>query len=200
VRLGKVMAITIGGKPESDYSDPLGLLGSCHRRIERFLNALLVIAREAEGGALSTEQRGALEAARDYFRNAAPKHTLDEEESLFPRLRAATDPRAGAALALLDELHADHEAADRLHREVDTLVTSWLAEGKLASEAARRLGDMLEDLSALYREHIAVEEDQVFPLASRLLSRAELERMGHEMAARRGTDPATICRPARSPQ
>jgi hemerythrin-like domain-containing protein len=182
------MAITIGAKPESDYTDPLGLLGDCHRRIERFLNLLASITRSAHGGALSAEQREAMETARVYFKKAAPRHTLDEEESLFPRLRAASDPRAAAALSLIEHLHADHEAADEMHREVDALVRQWLVEGVLATEMARRLAGLLDDLSNIYQQHIAVEESQVFPLAGRILSRAELEQMGREMAARRGVD------------
>jgi hypothetical protein len=41
---------------------------------------------------LNEEQRGAFEAALRYFREAAPKHTADEEESLFPRLRRIGAP------------------------------------------------------------------------------------------------------------
>jgi hemerythrin-like domain-containing protein len=182
------MAITIGAKPESDYTDPLGLLGDCHRRIERFLKLLVTITQSAEGRALSAEQREAMEAACVYFRNAAPKHTLDEEESLFPRLRAASDPRATAALALIEHLHTDHDTADEMHSEVDALVRRWLAEGALASELADRLARLLENLSAIYQQHIAVEESQVFPLAGRVLSPSEIEQMGREMAARRGID------------
>ena len=36
---------------------------------------------------MTEETRVALESALRYFREAAPKHTADEEESLFPRLR-----------------------------------------------------------------------------------------------------------------
>src|SRR5689334_8324657 len=140
------MAITIGAKPESDYTDPLGLLGDCHRRIERFLNLLATITRTASGRPLNAEQREAMEAARVYFKNAAPKHTRDEEESLFPRLRAANDPQAVAALSLIEHLHADHEAADEMHREVNTLVRRWLAEGGLATEMARLLAGLLDEL------------------------------------------------------
>jgi hemerythrin-like domain-containing protein len=190
------MAITIGAKPESDYTDPLGLLGDCHRRIECFLELLATITRSARGGALSAEQRKAMETARVYFKNAAPRHTLDEEESLFPRLRAASDPRAAATLSLIEHLHTDHEAADEVHREVDALVKRWLVEGVLATEMARHLAGLLDSLSNIYQQHIAVEESQVFPLAGRVLSPAALEQMGREMAARRGIDLSAMPRRA----
>ena len=79
------MPIVIGAKGESDFTDPIGMLGDCHRRIERFLNVLVSVAEQARGEAMNAEQHSALETLR-YFREAAPKHTADEEESLFPRL------------------------------------------------------------------------------------------------------------------
>jgi nitrate reductase gamma subunit len=45
------MPVTFGAKLESDFTDPIGLLGDCHRRIERFLGVILAVAAEA-GGAL----------------------------------------------------------------------------------------------------------------------------------------------------
>jgi hemerythrin-like domain-containing protein len=80
------MAVTIGAKRESDFTDPLGMLSDCHRRVERFLRVLIDVTVQEQGAELSTEQQAALEAGLRYFREAAPKHTADEEESLFPRL------------------------------------------------------------------------------------------------------------------
>ena len=81
------MPVLIGAKPESTFEDLIGLLGDCHRRIERFLSILVRVAAEVHGNPLSDEQRTAFQTALKYFREAAPKHTADEEESLFPRLR-----------------------------------------------------------------------------------------------------------------
>ena len=78
------MPIVIGAKRESDFTGPLGMLSDCHRRIEMFLNVLVQGCRtRAGGGVLNEEHRGPLETALRYFREAAPKHTADEEESLF---------------------------------------------------------------------------------------------------------------------
>src|SRR5262252_10900664 len=102
------MPIVIGAKRESDFTDPIGMLGDCHRRIEMFLNVLVRVAEQARGDALNAEQRGALESALRYFREAAPKHTADEEESLFPRLRNMRNPEVEAALGKLGPLERDH--------------------------------------------------------------------------------------------
>ena len=46
------MPVVIGGKPESSFADPIGLLGDCHRRIERFLAVLVEVSAQANGGPL----------------------------------------------------------------------------------------------------------------------------------------------------
>src|SRR5689334_7363940 len=121
------MPITIGAKPESSFREPLGLLGDCHRRIERFLEQLLRVAESAPGGPLDDDNRAALETALRYFERAAPLHTEDEESSLFPRLRACPDSRTREALRALEGLEEDHRAADADHAEVDRLGRAWLA-------------------------------------------------------------------------
>ena len=180
------MTIRIGQTPESDFTNPLGMLSDCHRRIERFLGVLVELARQPGGAQLNDEHRAALAASLRYFRDAAPKHTLDEEESLFPRLRASGDERARAALARLDTLHEDHLAAERLHREADALGLRWLADGRLTPEDSARLLAVLETLRATYQGHIRAEDEELFPLAGAVLAAQELEAIGREMAARRG--------------
>jgi hemerythrin-like domain-containing protein len=181
------MPIVIGGKPESHFTDPIGLLTDCHRRIERFLSVLARLGKDAHSGALGQEQRAALETALRYFREAAPKHTADEEESLFPRLRAAAgSPGLQAALGRVEALENDHERADLLHAEVDRLGSAWLREGSLPDADASRLSSLLAELAELYRAHIAVEESEVFPLAGAALAPVDRDEIGREMAARRG--------------
>jgi hemerythrin-like domain-containing protein len=180
------MPVVIGAKPESNFSDPIGLLTDCHRRIERFLAVLVRVAGEAGGGPLTAEQMTAIDTSLQYFRNAAPKHTADEEDTLFPLLRASGQPEAVAALEQIASLEADHDRADRGQAEVDELGRAWIARGILSSDEATRLNRVLADLTRLYRDHIAIEEGAVFPTASRVLPADDRLKMGREMAARRG--------------
>jgi hemerythrin-like domain-containing protein len=182
------MPITIGKKTESDFSNPLGLLSDCHRRIEQFLDVLIKVTSQARDAGLNEDQRHGLEVALRYFREAAPKHTRDEEESLFPRMLASADERARAAISLLGELHADHELADAAHAEVEALGSRWLSEGVLPIESTERLSELLDQLRSTYQRHIAVEDDEVFPLAGETLTDVELAAVGREMAARRSID------------
>jgi hemerythrin-like domain-containing protein len=182
------MAISIGNKIENDYTTPLGMLSDCHRRIERFLNLLITITESVQGEALSGEQQAALTSALQYFRQSAPKHTLDEEESLFPRLRACENKQVKGALARLDSLHADHLTADEKHKEVDALSLQWLNEGSLTKENIQRLRQLLKELHDIYQQHIGIEDSEIFPLAGKVLNADELARIGREMARRRGVD------------
>lgn len=177
------MPVQIGRK-ESDFSNPLGLLGDCHRRIERFLEVLIRVASQDASAPLGQPEREALEKALDYFRNSAPKHTADEEVSLFPRLRGSGS--APAELKCLAELEDDHQAAARDHELADVLGRQWLEAGAIASDKLDRLRRALERLSNMYRHHIAVEDQELFPLAARVLPADQLADVGQEMAERRG--------------
>lgn len=180
------MPVAIGAKRESDFSDPLGMLSDCHRRIERFLGVLVTAATQSRGAAIPEEQRAAFANALRYFREAAPRHTADEEESLFPRMRRTADADAQAVLAQIDSLRQDHIRAEMSHQEIAQLGERWLARGAQPPEEAARLLELLTDLAEHYRRHIATEDREVFPCAARVLSDADRAAVGAEMAARRG--------------
>lgn len=177
------MPVQIGAK-SSSFSDPTGLMSDCHRRIELFMRALSLMA-ELEGRRLGVDERHSLETALRYFREAAPKHNADEEESLFPRLRTLADPEVRRAIAHLDELEQEHRWAAPLHLEVDRLGQQWLATGELAKDEAQGFQAAVEKLAAMYRTHIEFEDSVVFPLAARVLSRSQCAEIAAEMAMRR---------------
>ena len=185
---GPLMPIVIGAKPESDCTDPVGMLGDCHRRIVRFLNVLVSLSKE-NGKPLSEEHRKLLATSLRYFREGAPKHTADEEESLFPRLRRLDVPGLQTVLTTIDSLEQDHECAVRSHVEVDRLGCLWLTNGGLSPEDASRFAILLNQLATLYLHHIGTEDTQVFPFAAAALSSADRRAIGAEMAARRGLSP-----------
>ena len=178
------MPVQIGRKPESGFNNPLRLLSDCHRRIEQFLGVLIQVCGTDEGAKLGPEETVALEKALEYFRNAAPKHTADEEESLFPRLRAG--PEAQATINCMDALESDHAAAGRDHETVEALGREWLKTGKLDSGNRQEMKLTLERLARMYAKHIEIEDKELFPLAERVLSPDALAKVGEEMAERRG--------------
>lgn len=186
------MPIQLGARLEHSFSEPLGLLSDCHRRIEHFLAILQKVRDDAAGQILSDEQRRAVEAALTYFRTAAPRHTQDEERSLFPLLRASKRPQARQALEALEALEHDHAAADSAHAEVESWYRRWLDTGVLTAPQRKRLRRVLGALQLMYHRHIEVEDRRIFPLAKEILSRKQIEQMGKEMADRRMVSSASI--------
>jgi hemerythrin-like domain-containing protein len=173
------MPVQIGAPPDSGFDNPLGMLVDCHRRIEHFLHILSTVAERLGTDALANEETSAIEAALNYFRTGGIRHNADEEESLFPRLRAD-----GEAVDL-DSLESDHRIAGELHQEADALYRKWIAAGSLDISEHLRLTAITNRLQRIYREHIRLEEEVVFPLAARTLSPQELAAMGNEFERRR---------------
>jgi len=177
------MPVQIGAKSHS-FSEPTGLLSDCHRRIEMFLASLGRVAALSDKP-LPNDARAALEAALRYFRDAAPKHTEDEEQSLFPRLRKLQDPSVKTALETLQLLERDHRQADLLHAEADALGRKCLAEGRLSETDADQFRRTISQLASVYKDHIHIEDELVFPVAGRVLSETDKAAIATEMAARR---------------
>ncbi len=175
------MGIQIGAKLDSGFDDPIGMLKDCHRRIEHFLQILCVVAERAAGRAMTEEEATAVKSALHYFRHGGERHTEDEEESLFPRLRAES---TAGALEELSGLENDHRDAYGLHAAADTLYTAWIAFGSISADDEQRLLLIAKRLKYLYEEHIQVEEKIVFPRAAEMLDSQAIADIGREFAKR----------------
>jgi hemerythrin-like domain-containing protein len=183
------MPVPLGARGQADFTQPIDLMMDCHRRIEHFLDVLITVVSDAPDGELDGEYRAALETALRYFQQGAPRHTEDEEHSLFPRLRQLDDPRARQVLAQMDALEADHRGAEAAHARVDDLGQRWLREGRLTTAARAELRDLLAAMRQTYARHIRMEDQQLFPLARRLLEENKLQQIGQEMRQRRDANP-----------
>ena len=171
----------LGGETLEDT--PLQLLSGCHRRVESHL-ALLeqaadVLGNQAPG---SDEALDALAKVQRYFATSGRIHTADEEESLFPRLRALGD----AALdRIMSELEAQHRVADPLHAMLDHLCDRSRADREVSETDAVALQQVARGLRELYPGHIRREEEELFPRAGELLPPAEWDVVWAEMRRRR---------------
>ncbi len=169
-----------------DFTKPLDLLVHCHENIERQLEAL---ARAAEvlrvGDSLNTAQAfAAIDAACKHFAVAGIRHTADEEESLFPRLRKSETSAGDEALAAMSELESQHRTAEDMHRQFDEFVLSLPRDGSADTRELDSFGEMTAELAAFYRPHIFMENNLVFPIAGRILSDGEIHAQGEEMRER----------------
>lgn len=151
-------------------------LKACHRRIEQRLEAM-----ERAAAAIETsrgEALAAFEAAFRFLDSSGALHTEDEEESVFPRLRARMEPGERVYLA---ELEHDHAEAGGIHRRLRTLVEA-AARGDADAPAIR---GAVEAFTALYRRHISSEDAALTDYARRLLTPEDRGGIAAEMRARR---------------
>lgn len=178
------MPVTIGAEPEHGFDRPIALMKDCHRRIERFLGVLNTLAAMPAGSKLEPAQQDSLQKAIDYFESAAPRHVADEEHSLFPRMRQY--PQCEAAMRDMDQLEHDHCRANALHATSNAIGRFWMELGALSESQHGRFAAAVQELGELYRNHIAFEDQRIFPLADEVLNREEKSQIGQEMADRRG--------------
>ena len=178
--------LQLNTNPLADFDRPIDMMQDCHRRVERFLAALAQAGDEAPPE-LTDEWRQLLRTALDYFDGAAPLHTRDEEESLFPRLRAHADEQGVAdALAVIKRLEHEHDTAQPLHDEQERLGRAWLAAGGLSAADRARFVALSMQLQVLYAQHIRLEDEHVFVVARRVIGVDDQRVIGEEMRARRG--------------
>ncbi|MBA3624899.1 MAG: hemerythrin domain-containing protein [Methylibium sp.] len=170
--------------PAVGFEVPLEMLSACHSRIEHQCSTLRRLSAHLATRGADTEARSAAASVMRYFDTAARDHHADEEEDLFPAL---IESMAGSDAVCLRDLT---QALTAEHRELEA---RWqrvrvVLERVVAGETASFESDDVEALVALYERHIECEEQELLPMAARLLSDEDIARVGRAMRARRGID------------
>ncbi|WP_188705211.1 hemerythrin domain-containing protein [Silvimonas iriomotensis] len=165
------------------FDDPVSLLLACHERVRYYLSLLQKLSAHHATHGSDEQARDAARAVLRYFDVAAPLHHQDEDDNLFALLRTRADP---ALSAHIDALAAEHP---HLHRQWAALRVALMAIEQGGDAVLTR--DQVEDFVGRYSQHAAREENAVYPHARTLLSEAEREDMGRQMAARRGVSAGT---------
>ncbi len=96
-------------------------------------------------------------------REAVAEHLAKEEQMLFPLILRGMGRRAGLPIRVMQDEHLDHGASLRRTRQL----TGDLAPPAHASDEWRALYRDLAALDVALREHIALENDVLFPRALR---------------------------------
>jgi predicted thioesterase len=128
------------------------------------------------------DARAAAQAVLRYFDTSGVYHHQDEDQDLFPLLRArAAAQGAPEIAAAIEELEREHETMDAQWRRPAAAACSRSVEGepRLAAEDVTRF-------AWLYRRHMDREGAAVLPFAREALDAAERAALGERMAARRG--------------
>jgi len=167
--------------PAAGPDAPLQMLGDCHARITRQCDTLKRLVAHVRDHGSDGQAITAAGNVMRYFDVAALLHHADEEENLFPELRMAM--AASDAVCIREII----QTLENQHRDLEN---NWqrlrpdmalIAQGQPASLD----GALVEAFISLYREHTRREDDELFPMAARLLDEQALARIGKAMADRR---------------
>ena len=110
------------------------------------------------------------------------RHHRKESELLFPKLRARTP----MSRELLDRLDEDHARGERNIRDLEHALLGFEMMGEARRDAFEQAADRYVDF---YLAHMAVEEQQILPLAESVLTAQDWSDLDQAFAANR--DPLT---------
>ncbi len=170
--------------PAATFEAPLEMLAACHGRIERQCATLRRLLPHLAAHGADAQAREAAQAVMRYFDHAAVDHHADEEQDLFPALLEAM---AGSDAVCLRDLTGQ---LTQQHRELEShwralrQVLECIAAGQThALDAA-----LVERFVGAYEQHLQRENDELLPMAARLIDEAALQRIGRAMRLRRGIE------------
>jgi hemerythrin-like domain-containing protein len=161
--------------PAAGFDAPLDMLAACHGRIGHLLDTIGRLQAHLPARGADAEAQGAASRILRYFDTAGSKHHADEEADLFPLLESRS--ALGSLLPRLRADHRDMEAAYAALRPGLAAVAEGNAKQWQDAAAAR--------FCLLYRRHIVLEDAELIPAASRVLSAADQKQLGRSMAERR---------------
>lgn len=151
------------------FDDPIGMLRACHDKILDHCDLL--------EGLLEQPVQDTATRVHRYFNTSAPLHHQDEEEDLFPRIN-----RQSLKIAeLVHNLKQEHQELNRLWGRIAADLKSLPKEG-----FSDEFKQAAHEFCRLNRAHITVENRDLLPMATGILSSQDLGAVGETMAARRG--------------
>ena len=151
------------------FDDPIGMLRACHNKILDHCDLL--------EGLLDKPVQDTATRVHRYFNTSAPLHHQDEEEDLFPRIN-----RQSLKIAdLVHNLKKEHQELNRLWGRIAADLKSLPKEG-----FSDEFKQAAHEFCRLNRTHITVENRDLLPMATGILSSQDLGAVGETMAARRG--------------
>lgn len=161
---------------------PFQVLDACHQEVLTKLQAMQDLIRQVEASGMDQPARDLAREIHLFFSTTALNHHLDEERHIFPSLLQSGD----AELV---------QATQRLQQDHGWLEEDWLELAPQLDSLARgynwfdldELRHGIGVFTALYLDHVKLEETLIYPEARRRLTSADLQSMSREMAERRST-------------
>jgi hypothetical protein len=167
-----------------EIASPIEVIDGCHDAMRRAARALCALAAQpvAHGVPYDRAGRETAGAVLACFDSVAREHHRDEEDDLFPALfRHVASAELNAVRALVFRLRAEHRRIEALWATMREPVAAVVA-GYPAHVDATRAAAFAHALE----RHLAFEDAQLLPLASRVLDPRLSDHVARRMARRRG--------------
>jgi hemerythrin-like domain-containing protein len=169
----------------------LSIIRNEHASLSAMLRSIaLLLAENRRRGALP--DFGVLRAMLFYVDEFAERlHHTKESELLFPRLRAC----GCDIVSVLDRLDADHRHSEQAIRDLEHELLGFEMMGDAGDGEARRAAfeASMQRYIEAYLVHIRIEEQEVLPVAERVLGVADWAEL--DGAFMKNRDPLTFREP-----
>jgi len=160
----------------------LSLLRDEHAALSALLRTVMLMLAQSRASGRAPDF-GALRAMLFYIAEfPEQRHHQKESRLLFPLLRARTP----LAREVLDRLDREHACGEARIRELEHALTAWEMLGAARADAFEHA---MRRYEAFYLAHMALEEEEILPLAERALSETDWRHLDAEMAGE--ADPLT---------
>ncbi len=161
---------------EDAMTKAVRILREEHRSLSAVIASLEQLARQARDTTVKPDF--AVFRAMIYYIDAFPErqHHPKEDRELFARLAA----RAPQAQAVLDGLHAEHARGGEMIRELERAL---LAFEQTWPQGAEAFAAGVDAYAQFHRKHMRTEEQQVLPLAERVLTPEDWQAIAEAFGA-----------------
>ena len=159
---------------------PFEVLDACHQQILTALDRMQNLLTHLEANGVDATAQGMARDIYIFFNETARHHHLDEEKHVFPALLNSGDE------ALVR--HVLHLQQDHGWIEEDWLELAPQFEAMAAGYSWYNLDQLNHALpvyTALYPDHMALEESLAYPEAKARIAKWEMQGIGREMSQRR---------------
>ena len=168
----------VSERRQSLARNPLDMIASAHAVQVQMCDAM---ERIADGLPDEVDRRLCAQVA-SCLQFDLPLHHHDEEEGLFPLLRARAKPEDGLD-KILERLASEHDSDNDFASEIAEALETLGQGGRPANP--EMLGYMLRGFFERYRRHIHWENQLVMPLARLRLTRDDLDQLQARMSENR---------------
>ena len=176
-----VQAIPGFNSPAAGFDEPVEMLSACHDKLRSRCDTLTRLPSHVAVHGADEQARSAAQSILRYFDGPALYHHADEEEDLFPALlESVAGSDATCLRGLFDKLSAEHRQLETQWQGLRPLLVK-LKEGESVALPERDVQAFVQG----YAEHLVCEDQELLPLARRMLGNDALEQIGNAMNARR---------------